>query len=171
MKEQKSSFSLLRLAVSFMARRESSITMLGERERIFFVGVQLDVFADWVEEGFATAEAIESSADAFNATARLANSLQATIDLDTFVEACSPFAIPERGRLQACFHSFDVAGEGCVDFREFLFAMSTVVSCEFNERARLAFAIYDVDGDKSIDANECKLMLKTALGRKAVSCV
>jgi Ca2+-binding EF-hand superfamily protein len=151
-----------------MARRESAITFLGVRERTFFVGMQLEVFADWVDEGYANAEAIEAAADGFNASARAAGSLQPTIELDAFVEACSPFGIPERGRLQACFHSFDVAGESAVDFREFLFAMSTVVSSEFEDRARLAFAIYDVDGDKTIDANECKLMLKTALGRKAV---
>lgn len=59
------------------------------------------------------------------------------------------------------FRTFDVDGNGTVDFKEFLVGLSMSGSTDLQAKLKWAFTVYDIDGNGHIDRDELRHIVST----------
>nr|XP_006628267.1 PREDICTED: guanylyl cyclase-activating protein 1-like [Lepisosteus oculatus] len=58
------------------------------------------------------------------------------------------------------FHTFDMNGDGFIDFVEYIAAISLVLKGEINQKLKWYFKLYDADGNGKIDREELQTIFK-----------
>ncbi|KAK3602386.1 hypothetical protein CHS0354_026273 [Potamilus streckersoni] len=67
------------------------------------------------------------------------------------------------------FRTFDIDGNGKVDFKEFLIGLSITASSNVEKRLRWAFKMYDVDGSGTISRQEMCSIVQAVYTMTAIS--
>jgi len=84
------------------------------------------------------------------------------VDRAAFTRALTAIGITDKLLIEQHFSAFDVDKNGEIDFREFACGLSIVLKGTPEERLKLMFNSYDLDGDGVLDKIELYNMIKSS---------
>ena len=72
--------------------------------------------------------------------------------------------IEAQGFENYAFKTYDINGDGCVDFKEFLRVIYTLSGDSHEQKLKLIFKTFDNDHDGMISADDIKIVVKDFIG-------